>query len=84
MFMSLSTAFSKFGKFHIGWRITKKNALWMSIIMLFVSVFQMTWYMIVLTFWMIYATCYGFIWCIKKIIALIKNSKTEKSMTDTK
>ena len=65
MFISLSHALSKFGRLHFGIRLTSKNFLWMSFIMLFVAVFQMTWYMMVLCFWLVYAVCYGLICLIK-------------------
>ena len=67
MYISLSKALKLCGGFRLGagLRITKKNAPWMLFIWLFVITFQMMWYMIVLCCWLMYAVCYGLIWCIK-------------------
>lgn len=77
MFIGLSKTFAKFGKFRIGagLRITKSNALWMSIVLLFVWMFQLCWYMMVLCFWLMYAVCYGIYWCIKKLVTALKGKK---------
>lgn len=77
MFIGLSKTFAKFGKFRIGagLRITKKNMFWMSIIVMFVSLFQLCWYMMVLCFWLMYAVCYGIYWCIKKLVTALKGKK---------
>ena len=77
MFVGLSKTFAKFGKFRIGagLRLTKKNAAWMLVILMFVWMFQLCWYMMVLSFWMIYAVCYGIYWVIKKIIQTIKGNR---------
>lgn len=77
MFIGLSKTFAKFGKFRIGagLRITKSNVLWMSIIVMFVSLFQLCWYMMVLCFWLMYAVCYGIYWCIKKLVTALKGKK---------
>lgn len=68
MFVSLSRTLRKFGgaRLGLGIRITAKNALWMSLIVLFVCMFQLAWYMVLLCFWLVYAVCYGLLWCIKK------------------
>lgn len=58
MFISLSRAISKMCRFHIGFRITKSNFAWMSIIMLFVYLFVAMWYILVVSFWMVYAALY--------------------------
>lgn len=77
MFIGLSKTFAKFGKFRIGagLRITKKNMFWMSIIVMFVSLFQLCWYMMVLCFWLMYAFCYGIYWCIKKLVTALKGNR---------
>ena len=77
MFVSLSKTFAKFGMFRIGagMRITKKNAAWMLVIMMFVWMFQLMWCMIVLCFWLMYAVCYGIYWCIKKLVTALKGKK---------
>ena len=77
MFVSLSKTFAKFGMFRIGagMRITKKNAAWMLVIMMFVWMFQLMWCMMVLCFWLMYAVCYGIYWCIKKLVTALKGKK---------
>lgn len=78
MFISLSKTLARFGGFRlgVGFRLNKKNAAWAWIVLLLVGMFQLTWGMIVLCGWMIYAMAYGFYWCIKKIAcALAKKDK---------
>jgi hypothetical protein len=77
VFVGLSTTFAKFGKFRLGaaFRITKKNAAYMCIILMFVWMFQLMWYMILLSFWMVYAVFYGLYWCIKKLVQAIKGNR---------
>lgn len=77
MFIGLSKTFAKFGMFRIGagMRLTKKNAAWMLVILMFVWMFQLCWYMMVLCFWLIYAVCYGIYWCIKKLVTALKGKK---------
>ena len=74
MFMSLSKTLAKFGGFRLGLgiRITKKNALFMSLVVLFVSVMQMCWYMMILCFWMVYAVMYGLWKCVTLPFRLLK------------
>jgi uncharacterized membrane protein YesL len=68
MFISLSKTLAKCGGFRLGlgMRMTKKNSAWVLFILLFVWMFKLTWYMMVVCFWLFYAVCYGLIWCIKK------------------
>lgn len=75
MFISLSRAFGKFGKFRLGFglRITKSNAIWMLFIVFFVWIFQLMWYSMLLCFWLTYAFCYGIFWCIKKLVIALRN-----------
>lgn len=77
MFFSLSKTFAKFGgaRFGLGIRMTKSNAAFMWLIVLFVSMFQLTWYMLILCFWLMYAMCYGIYWCIKKICRAAKHKQ---------
>ena len=77
MFLSLSKTFAKFGGFRLGagFRITKKNAAYMLIVMLIVWMFQLMWYMLLLMFWMVYAICYGIYWCIKKLLGIKKKAE---------
>ena len=81
MFLSLSKTLARFGgmRLGLGIRITKKNALIMAFVYLFVLMFQLTWYMLVLCFWMVYAVCYGSYWCIKKIVQAIKGHGTRQN-----
>ena len=74
MFLSLSKTIAKVGgfRFGLGIRMTKRNALLVSCLTLFVSMFQLMWYMLVLCFWLMYAMCYGIYWCIKQIIRKVK------------
>ena len=67
----------KFGKFRLGagMRITKKNAIYMLIIMMFVWMIQAMWYILVICAWLVYAVCYGIYWIIKKIIQKIKGNR---------
>lgn len=75
MHFTLSKAL-KLGGFRLGagLRITKKNALWMPWVVMMVCVFQLCWYMMVLCFWVIYAVCYGMIWCIRGIFRAIRRA----------
>jgi hypothetical protein len=76
MFLGFSKTMARFGHFRlgVGMRLTKKNAAYMAIILMFVWMLQLCWYMMILCFWMIYAICYGIYWCIKSIIKKIKKS----------
>lgn len=56
-----------------GLHITKNNAFYMWIILLFYYLFLMCWYMMVLCFWLIYAMCYAFYALIKWVIKKVKN-----------
>lgn len=84
MFLSLSKTLAKCGGFRLGLgiRMTKKNAVWMSMILLFVYMFQLTWYMMVLVFWMMYALFYGMFWCIRALFRLF--IKPKKKAPDPK
>lgn len=81
MFISLSKALAKCGGFRmgLGLRITKKNAIWMAFIVMFVCLMQAMWYMMIISFWLAYAICYGLFLGIKKLIQIIvtvvKNKK---------
>lgn len=67
----------------VGFRLTKKNAIYMSIILLFYYMLQLCLYICVIYFWLIYATVYGiyiFIrWIIRKIKAFIEKQKYQAS-----
>ena len=81
MFISFSKTIARFGGFRIGlgMRMNKKNAIWMSLIIMFISILKMTWYMMILCGWLFYAVCYGMYWCMKKIIdSVSKNQKNSR------
>lgn len=77
MFVSLSKVMAKLGgvRFGLGIRITAKNALWMSFIVMFVCMFQATWYLLVICFWLMYAALYGLWWCIRAPFRLLKHKR---------
>ena len=79
MFVSFSKTMAKFGKVRIGvgLRVTKKNAAWMSFLLLFVLIFEMMWYLMVLCFWVIYAVCYGMYWCIRQLCRKLRKADTQ-------
>ena len=85
MFISLSKTIARFGGFRlgIGMRLNKKNAIWLSLIIMFVAMFQLMWYMLLLCGWMIYAVCYGIYWCIKKIIVASSKKQSNKQTPNT-
>jgi hypothetical protein len=73
MFVSLTKTLKKFCGFRLGFgiRITKKNAVWMWIVLLFVSMFQLMWYMFVLCGWLLYAYLRLVWWLVKMMFTLI-------------
>ena len=83
MFISLSKTLARFGGFRlgVGMRITKKNALWMSFIVMFVCMIKATWYMMILCGWIIYAMFYGIIWCVKKSVNAFTSKKQYSTST---
>ena len=85
MFISFSKTIARFGGFRlgVGMRLNKKNAIWMSLIVLFVAMFQLMWYMLILCGWMMYAVCYGIYWCIKKIIGASSKKQNNKHPSPT-
>lgn len=85
MFFSFSKTIARFGGFRLGLgiRITKKNAVWIALLTMFVAMFQLMWYMLLLCGWMIYAVCYGIYWCIKKIIVASSKKQNNKQTPNT-
>ena len=85
MFISFSKTLARFGGFRlgIGIRLNKKNAIWLSLIVMFVAIFQLMWYMLLLYGWLIYAVCYGIYWCIKKIICASSKKQNNKPKPHT-
>jgi hypothetical protein len=69
MFIGFSKTLAKFGGFRlgVGMRVTKKNAAWAACIPLIIWFFQMIWYMIILSFWLMYAVFYGMVWLFGKM-----------------
>lgn len=69
MFISFSKTLARFGGFRLGlgMRMTKKNAIWMLFVLMFVCIFKMMWYMMILCFWLMYAMIYWIAYGIKKL-----------------
>lgn len=82
MFVSLTKTLAKFGgiRLGLGIRITKKNWPIMFFVYMFVLMFQMTWYMMVLFFWIMYAIFYGMYCCMKKIINMLKKGNKKEGL----
>lgn len=82
MYLSLSKTIAKFGGFRLGLgiRMNKKNSIWVSLLVLFIVMFQLMWYMMILCGWLMYAMCYGIYWCIKKIIKASSIKRKEKQL----
>ena len=74
MFFSLSKTIARFGGFRLGLgiRISKKNMLWMSLLLFFVLMVKLMWYMMIVAFWLMYAMFYSIYWCIKKTVQAFK------------
>ncbi len=72
MFISLSKTVARFGgvRIGVGTRITKKNAAGAAFFLLIMWFFQLMWYMIVLSFWLMYAVFYGTFWILKKMFKI--------------
>ena len=70
MFIGLSKTIGKVGGFRIGigQRITSKNAWWLIFAMVMYGMIKLAMYMVIASFWMIYAVFYGMWWCIKKLV----------------
>lgn len=70
MFIGFSKTIARFGGFRlsVGMRMSKKNAVWMCLLIMFVAVFKLMWSVMLLCGWLIYAMCYGMYWCTKKIV----------------
>ena len=74
MFISLSRTLHKFcgARCGLGIRITKKNIWWMWLVLMYVYIFKAMRYMLVMCFWMVYAVCYGLLWCIRAPFRLLR------------
>ena len=83
MFISFSKTIARFGGFRlgVGMRVNKKNAIWMSFLVMFIAMFKAMWYMLLLCGWLTYAVCYGMYWCIKNIITSVSKSQKTKPKT---
>lgn len=85
MFITLSKTIGHFGGFRlgVGTRITSKNIWYMGIFIFFIWMFKLMWYALVLTFWMMYAMCYGTFWLCKKLVQLVfKSGKVAKEVIE--
>ena len=89
MFISLSKTLARFGGFRlgVGMRITKNNMIWMSLIVMMVQIFKAMWYLMIVSFWMVYAVIYGVIYIYCKIFkhstSFLKNY-AQKTSEETK
>ena len=83
MFISFSKTIARLGGFRLGFgiRMNKKNAVWLSFIILFVAMFQLMWYMLLFCFWLMYALIYGIYWCIKKTVKAFRKKEIKKGDT---
>ena len=77
MYIGFSKTIAKFGGFRlgVGMRMNKKNAAWMWLVILGVSLLKLMWYMMIVVGWLIYAMCYGTYWCVKKIVRACSKKK---------
>lgn len=76
MFLSFSKTLTRFGGFHLGVRMTKKNSWLMLFILMFAFIFKAMWYTMIMCFWMMYAVFYCMFYPIKKLVSL-KRKKTD-------
>lgn len=86
MFLGLSTTLARFGKFRLtaGIRITKRNMVWMWLVLAIVYMFQAMWYMLVTCGWLMYAVGYGIYAGICALFRISKkNKKTNTSCTNS-
>lgn len=74
MFISLSKTLAKFGgvRLGVGMRATKKNAPYIAIFAAMMMLFKSMWYMMIICFWLVYATIYGIIWLCRKSTPFFK------------
>ena len=89
MYLSFSKTLARVGGFRIGCglRLTKKNILWMPIVLMFVYMFQLMKYMCVVAVWVLYWFFYGMYYLtkqsIKAIVKLISKPKTNSLADNT-
>ena len=64
MFISLSKTLARFGgvRLGVGMRMSKKNAPYIGIFVAMLMMFKAMWYLIIVSFWMVYAAIYGAVW----------------------
>ena len=69
MFISLSKTLARFGgvRIGIGTRLSKKNAPGAIAFLFVMWFFQLMWYMLILSFWIMYAVLYGCVWLYSKM-----------------
>ena len=76
MYVGLAKRLKRAGGFNImaGIRITKRNALWMIWIFLFVAMFWLMWKMLIGAGWLLlWFYYYLLVWPVKKVYRLIKD-----------
>jgi len=81
MFIGFSKTIARFGGFRlgVGTRVSKKNAAWMCLIIMFVAIFKLMWYVLLLCGWLMYAMFYGMYWCVKKIASGLAQKRDDAS-----
>lgn len=64
MFISLSKTLARFGgiRLGVGMRMSKKNAPYLVVFAILMLLFKMMWYMMIFSFWLLYAVIYGVVW----------------------
>ena len=69
MFISLSKTLARFGgiRLGVGMRMSKKNAPYIAIFACMMFMFKMLWYLMIVSFWLTYATIYGIVWLYCKL-----------------
>ena len=76
MMVGFSKRLKRMGGFSImsGVRITKRNAVWMFWVLMFLGMFWIMWKWLVLAGWMLYYVCLGLAWVFKKPIQKYKEA----------
>lgn len=80
MFISLSSAIARFGGMRIGagFRITRKNAWFGYLILMFIYMFQLMWYTMILAGWLLYLIYYGMFIGIRKFVYWIRARRASR------
>lgn len=81
MFISLSKTLARFGgiRLGVGMRMSKKNTPYLIIFASLMMLFKMMWYMMIVTFWLLYVALYGvfifYKWLFKCFVLALKKVK---------